>query len=301
MKILPLIDLYFSFLQLEKRLSENTIHSYRYDLQRLDSFMEHSGIQSVSEINNTHLSLYIHQLYDIGFASSSIQRTIASLKSYFTFLNVEEKMVNNPALLLDTPKLNRYLPDVLSVEDVEKILGTVNISQLFGCRDRAIMELLYATGIRVSELISFNYEHLLLDEEIVRVVGKGSKERIVPIGKVASEWVLKYYHGERECIKNMFSGSTLFLNARGKSLSRMGIWKIIQKYVKMAGIIKKVSPHTFRHTFATHLLEGGADLRIVQEMLGHANIVTTEIYTHIDRKYLIEVHKSFHPRSALME
>jgi integrase/recombinase XerD len=189
------------------------------------------------------------------------------------------------------------LPAVLTVPEIEKLLQSVDCSKRFGIRNRAILETLYATGMRVSELSAFTYEQIMFDDELVRICGKGSKERLVPIGKIALHWIVRYYEEERVASVKPCSGSTVFLNVRGKAISRMGIWKIIQHYARFAQIQQHISPHTFRHSFATHLLEGGADLRIVQEMLGHANIVTTEIYTHVDREYLKEVHRSFHPRS----
>jgi integrase/recombinase XerD len=218
------------------------------------------------------------------------------MRSYFAFIASEGEIAEDPTELLESPKLVRNLPEVLLVEEIERILNVIDVKKKGGIRDRAMLETLYATGMRVSELVSCSEEQILWDEGLVRVYGKGSKERIVPIGEIALHWIKEYYQYERYLYAKPDSDSTIFLNARGKAFSRMGIWKIIQSYVKSAGIKKSVSPHTFRHSFATHLLEGGADLRTVQEMLGHANIVTTEIYTHVDREYLREVHRSFHPR-----
>lgn len=242
------------------------------------------------------LSEYIRLLYDLGFEVTSIQRSLSSLRGYFSYIASEGAIDNDPTELLETPRRSRYLPSVLSVEEIEKILNVINIQKKMGIRDRAMLETLYATGMRVSELASFTFEQFMPEEGLVRIFGKGSKERIVPVGEIAATWIDKYYSAERHLLVKPETDSTMFLNKFGHPLSRMGIWKIVQSYVKGAGIDKEVSPHTFRHSFATHLLEGGADLRTVQEMLGHANIVTTEIYTHVDREYLKEVHRSFHPR-----
>jgi integrase/recombinase XerD len=218
------------------------------------------------------------------------------MRGYFAFIASEGLLQSDPTELLESPRMNRYLPAVLSVEELGALLDAVDTRKRGGVRDRALLETLYATGMRVSELSTLTVEQVLETEELVRVFGKGSKERLVPIGRIALRWIGEYQAVERPLFCKAHTDSTLFLNVRGTALSRMGIWKIIQKYSSAAGLNKKISPHTFRHSFATHLLEGGADLRTVQEMLGHANIVTTEIYTHVDREYLKEVHRSFHPR-----
>lgn len=296
MKELPYQTSFLAFIQLEKTLSENTVASYRYDLQRLADYLETEGVNPVSGISTDILSKYLRALFDTGFAASSIQRTLSSIRSFYAYLVSEGVMKEDPTELLEGPRNTRYLPAVLSVDEIMRIFNAIDTEKRGGVRDRAMLETLYATGMRVSELASFTFEQLLHEERMVRVFGKGSKERLVPIGDIALDWLKKYYDVERPSFARPDSDSTVFLNFRGRALSRMGIWKIIQKYIGRAGITTKVSPHTFRHSFATHLLEGGADLRVVQEMLGHANIVTTEIYTHIDREYLKEVHKSFHPR-----
>ncbi|HEX3020627.1 MAG TPA: site-specific tyrosine recombinase XerD [Chitinispirillaceae bacterium] len=293
---LPYIDTFLAYLKLEKTLSENTAESYRYDLQRLACFLNQHRIDEIDSVSPDILSKYIQLLYDIGFASTSIQRSISSMRSYFAFIASEGAVNKDPTELLESPRVTRYLPGVLLVQEIEDILNVIDLKKTGGVRDRAMLETLYATGMRVSELLSCTEEQILWEEGLVRVYGKGSKERIVPIGEVALHWIKEYFQVERSLFAKPHSDSTIFLNVRGRALSRMGIWKIIQYYVKLAGIKKSVSPHTFRHSFATHLLEGGADLRTVQEMLGHANIVTTEIYTHVDREYLREVHRSFHPR-----
>ncbi len=297
MKELPYLDAFLSYLRLEKNLSENSVVSYRYDLQRLFSFLTQHRIDDIAAVDHNLLSQYIRLLFDIGFAPTSIQRNLASMRGYFAFIATEGEITKDPTELLETPRSTRYLPSVLTVEETMRILENIDVARPGGVRDRAMIETLYATGMRVSELVSFTYEQIDFNDETVRIFGKGAKERLIPIGKEALYWIGEYYKTDRQALARQGSDSTVFLNFRGKPFSRMGVWKIIQNYVKKAGINKNVSPHTFRHSFATHLLEGGADLRIVQEMLGHANIVTTEIYTHIDREYLKEVHRSFHPRS----
>lgn len=294
---LPFFDTYISYLRLEKTLSENSVQSYRYDLQRLQGYLGQHRVDRITEVTPDILSQYVRVLFDIGFASASIQRTLASLRSYFAFIAAEGEIEHDPTGLLESPRSSRYLPSVLSVPEIVKMLKSVDVSRKCGIRDRAMLETLYATGMRVSELANFTYEQIMFEDEIVRVFGKGSKERLVPIGKTALFWIGEYYQTDRPGLSRPSTDSTVFLNNRGSAFSRMGIWKLIRKYALKAGIKKPVSPHTFRHSFATHLLEGGADLRTVQEMLGHANIVTTEIYTHVDREYLKEVHRSFHPRS----
>lgn len=298
MKKLPLQDAYLAHLRLEKSLSDNTIVSYRHDLNRLCSFLRQQSISDIGLATTEILSSYVRVLYDIGFAPSSIQRTLSTTRGYFAFVASEGAIDRDPTELLEGPRATRYLPSVLGVDEILRILEAIDTTRRGGLRDRAMLETLYATGMRVSELAAFAYEDMLAEEGLVKIMGKGSKERLVPIGGIALHWIEEYYTAERPFLRKPHSDSTMFLNLRGNALSRMGIWKIIQKYVQAAGIRKKVSPHTFRHSFATHLLEGGADLRTVQEMLGHANIATTEIYTHVDREYLKEVHRSFHPRSA---
>lgn len=296
MSRLPYLEDFLAYLQFERTLSSNTIISYRFDLERLGAFLNQHRVSNLEDVTQDLLSNYIHLLYDIGLAASSIQRTISSLKTFFAYCAGENYLRHDPTELLESPRNQRHLPDVLSIPEIDLLLRTIDVEKKCGLRDRAMFEVLYATGMRVSELIGFTFEQLLMDEELVRIFGKGSKERIVPIGAVALKWLNEYLEIERPRFSKPHSGSTIFLNVHGKPLTRMGIWKLIQASVKNVNINKHVSPHTFRHSFATHLLEGGADLRTVQEMLGHANIVTTEIYTHIDREYLKEIHRSFHPR-----
>ena len=299
MQELPYQSIFLSYCRLERSLSQNTVDSYKFDLERLRGFLAQKQIKNIGEVTPDLLSEYVRVLFDIGFAATSIQRTVSTLRGYFSYLASDTIITNDPTELLESPKTARYLPSVLAIDEMLSLFDAVDVQRRLGMRDRALLETLYATGMRVSELANFTFEQILFEEGLVRVFGKGSKERLVPIGEVAIKWVKEYLETERPFLSRATTDSSVFLNGRGTKLSRMGIWKIIQRYAKKANLAKKISPHTFRHSFATHLLEGGADLRAVQEMLGHANIVTTEIYTHVDREYLKEVHRSFHPRFRL--
>jgi integrase/recombinase XerD len=292
---------YLHFLALEKNASPNTIVSYRLDIQRYIAFLEQSRVTQLDQVTEDHTTGFLRSQRDRGLSARSVTRSFSAVKGFHKFLLGDGVTHRDPTDTIDPPKLARVLPDVLSVEEIEAILRQPTESpqdrRHLWVRDRAILEVLYATGIRVSELLTLTRARVLADQGIVRVFGKGSKERLVPIGLSALEWIARY---ERECrsvLQRRGGGhDVLFLNARGRPLTRMAIWKIVQANTRRAGVAKEVHPHTFRHSFATHLLEGGADLRAVQEMLGHSDISTTQIYTHIDREYLKEVHRTFHPR-----
>lgn len=288
---------YLSHLKLQKNLSENTLSSYKNDISTFISFLSDYKISDPFDISTENLTAFFKTLKNIGLTSTSAARYFSSLKGFFLYLLKNNYIIKNPLEKISAPKLSKKLPEVLNINEVDKILAQPNVSDTLGLRDKAILELLYACGTRVSELTNLKLSDLFLNEEVIRVFGKGSKERLIPIGSSAIEWVGKYIKESRSVLLRISkSGNYVFLNSRGSKLSRMGIWKIIDRYVKEAGIQKEVHPHTFRHSFATHLLEGGADLRAVQEMLGHADISTTQIYTHIDRDYIKQVHKQFHPR-----
>lgn len=288
---------YLSILKFEKNLSENTIQSYRNDLSSFIKFLEKYNVSDPSEIKQKHLSEFFKSLKDIGLSSRSASRYHSTIKGFFKYLFINKYIKESPIDKISAPKLSKNLPSVLSINEIDLILSKPNIDDKLGLRDKAVLELLYACGLRVSELINLKISSLFFSEEVIRVFGKGSKERIVPIGSSAVKWINKYLTKSRILLeKKMKSENYLFLNTRGTKLSRMGIWKIVEKYVKQSEIMKEVHPHTFRHSFATHLLEGGADLRAVQEMLGHSDISTTQIYTHIDRDYIKQMHRDFHPR-----
>ncbi|HEY6905955.1 MAG TPA: site-specific tyrosine recombinase XerD [Ignavibacteriaceae bacterium] len=291
------LDEFLAVLKLEKNLSVNTIDSYRNDITNLFQFLENYRITDPSQITYNHLGEFFKFLNEAGLASSSASRYHSSIKGFFSYLYQNKYVSQNPVEKIPSPKLSKKLPSVLTVNEVDAILSQPDVKSKFGLRDKALMELFYACGIRVSELINLKISGLFFREEIIRVFGKGSKERLVPIGSSAVMWVTEYLKNSRPLLeKKGKSEGHLFLNTRGTKLSRMGVWKIVDRYVKEAKIDKEVHPHTFRHSFATHLLEGGADLRAVQEMLGHADISTTQIYTHIDRDYIKQVHRDYHPR-----
>ena len=288
---------YLNVLRLEKNLSDNTISSYRNDINSLINFLDSLKINDPSLVDNKLLNSFFINLQELGLSNTSAARYYSSIKGFFSYLFSNKYIKANPVEKVMPPKLSKNLPSVLSLGEIDSILLKPDVENKLGLRDRGILEVLYACGLRVSELIGLKISDLFFDEEIIRVLGKGSKERLVPIGSSAIKWTKEYLTKSRPMLaKKAKSENVVFLNNRGSKLSRMGVWKIVDQYVKEAGIQKEVHPHTFRHSFATHLLEGGADLRAVQEMLGHADISTTQIYTHIDRDYIKQVHKQFHPR-----
>ena len=293
------LDRFLNHLSIEAGLSSNTIDSYRRDLERYLKFLEERKVDSLDKITEEHITSLVSLLSRMGLAASSISRNLSSIRSFHKFLVREGYSDSDPAGALESPKLWRKLPTVLSVDEMENLLKQPKESDPLTRRDKAILEFLYATGVRISELISVKRKDLLPEVELVRVRGKGQKERIIPVGSKALQAVKKYLKKARPKLAKEHSQDFLFLNHRGKSFSRMGLWKILRKYVNQAGIKKKVSPHTIRHSFATHLLDAGADLRSVQEMLGHADIATTQIYTQLDRDYLKSEHRHYHPRSRM--
>jgi len=285
------------YLSLEKGLSQNTISAYRNDLSTFSDFLISKGIENYIISNQELITEFFVLLTEIGLNPTSRMRYLSSIKSLYKYFLTIGKSDFDPSETIELPKVSRKLPATLSIEEIKCIIEQPDVSSPAGIRDRAILETLYACGLRVSELINLKQRDILFDAEIVRVFGKGSKERIVPIGKSALKWINIYKKKARvRFLKLATTGDILFLNQRGSQLSRMTIWKIVNKATNDAGIEKEVHPHTFRHSFATHLLEGGADLRAVQEMLGHSDISTTQIYTHLDNDYIKEVHRTFHPR-----
>ena len=283
-------------LTLEHGASPRTIDAYTRDVVRCASYMRTHGIDSAAAISPAALREFVYHLKDLGLAGTSIRRNISALRTWFRVMLAEGLVTRDPTERLDTPQRWRSLPEVLTVEEVTRLLAAPGLDERLAFRDRAMLELAYGAGLRVSEWIGLDTKDALLDEGLVRVFGKGSKERLVPIGRSAIGAVAVYTRELRPLLERGNGQGRLFLNASGAPLSRMGAWKILRKYVQLAGIERAVSPHTLRHSFATHLLEGGADLRAVQEMLGHADIATTQIYTHVDREYLRTVHRQFHPR-----
>ncbi|HKJ69649.1 MAG TPA: site-specific tyrosine recombinase XerD [bacterium] len=288
---------FLHYLHLERNLSANTIDSYQNDLQRYLTFLSDERINHPGDVTAENLQAFVDTLYGFQLEASTVARNFSAIRTFHRYLVAEGVVDIDPSQVLDTPRKSRKLPEVLAYEQVRRILEAIIPEDYYTLRDRALFELLYACGLRVSEIIHLTRQDIFKQQGIVRVMGKGEKERVVPVGQVALYWLERYQHDARPHF--VVAGRTkdgVFLNNRGTPLSRMGIWKKLQGYVQAAGIEKKVTPHTFRHSFATHLLEGGADLRAVQEMLGHADISTTQIYTHLDRTYLQEVHRTFHPR-----
>lgn len=295
----PLIEQFQHYLQLERSLSENSVSSYVRDVIKLRQFLEmHNGPESPEQVNIQHLEEFLAWLHELGLSAYSQARMLSGIKAFFRYLLFEEIIDRDPSELIETPKLGRKLPDVLSIHEIERILNTFDLSKPEGARDRAMLEVLYSSGLRVSELINLRISNVYEDIGFLRILGKGNKERLVPIGKDALKY-LKIYLEQIRVHVTIKPGAEnyAFLNRFGGPLSRVSVFTMIKRQTALAGIHKKVSPHTFRHSFATHLIEGGADLRAVQEMLGHESITTTEIYTHLDRDYLRQVIQEFHPRS----
>lgn len=295
-----LSDNYIHYLSIEKGLANNTIESYIRDIEKFFSFLVFElkmDTSNIEVVNKEHLLKYFKKITTDGLSKRSQARYIASLKSYFKFLIRENIILRDPTEIIDSPKKDKKLPDYLSINEIEKLLNIVDISTTLGYRDRTMLEILYGAGLRVSELLSLNTEDINIELGFIRCYGKGNKERIIPIGEIALEYLINYLENIRPIILKSNRNKVLFLNSRGKSMSRQGYFKILLKYSQRAGIKKHLSPHTLRHSFATHLLENGADLRSVQEMLGHADISTTEIYTHLSMKQIKKVYDKTHPRA----
>jgi integrase/recombinase XerD len=291
---------YKNFLKLERSLSDNSISAYVNDINKLTSFLKLENKESIqfSDIDSKIIQEFVEYIYNLGISSYSQARIISGVKSFFNYLLIEEKIKLNPTQLIESPKLDKKLPDTLNIDDIENILSSIELNSFEGVRNRAIVETLYSCGLRVSELINLSYQNLYLDIGFIKVIGKSSKERLVPIGSSAIKYITIYDKDYRKNIKvKAGNDGFLFLNRRGSKISRNMIFIIIKKIAQKLNLEKKISPHTFRHSFATHMIEGGADLRAVQEMLGHESITTTEIYTHLNKEYLREVVKKYHPRS----
>jgi integrase/recombinase XerD len=291
-----LIPRFLDFIALEEGLSRLTQNAYEKDLTRFAEYADTKGTLAPLDVTARLLREYVYHLKDLGLSPASIRRNVSAIRTYYRFLIGDGIVVRDPSERLETPKRWRELPDVLSVDEIKRLIAAPTLDDTMVFRDRALLELAYGAGLRVSEWISLTVRDLLFEEGLVRVFGKGSKERVVPIGRSAIGAAAVYLRELRPKLEKGEGKGILFLNARGRPLTRMGAWKILRGYVERAEITKHVTPHTLRHSFATHLLEGGADLRAVQEMLGHVDISTTQIYTHVDREYLRKVHRSYHPR-----
>lgn len=294
-----IIKQYKSFLQLERALSENSVDAYIRDVVKLKQFLDISNRQLTPvNVRREDITDFLGYLYELGLSAHTQARMLSGLNSFFRFMLMEEIITQDPTELVEAPRLGRKLPDTLSVDEINRLMAVIDHSTPEGMRNRAILEVLYSSGLRVSELINLRISNVFFESQFLRIRGKGDKERLVPVGREAMKYMHIYLDDVRvhvpvkEGHENIF-----FLNRRGAQLTRVMIFTIIKRLTHDAGLEKKVSPHTFRHSFATHLIEGGADLRAVQEMLGHESITTTEIYTHMDRDYLQQVMKEFHPRS----
>ena len=285
------------YLSLEAGHSRNTVDAYLRDLRRMGEFALARGVREPGAVTRNHLRDFVYLLKDLGLSAATIRRSVSAIRTYYGFLAGEGRVRNDPSDRLETPRRGRVLPDTLTGAEVESLLAAPGLADPLAWRDRALLELAYGTGMRVSELCGLGITDLLLTEGLVRVFGKGSKERLVPLGRNTIGAVSVYLHQLRPTLDRGRGAGRVLLNARGEPLSRVGAWGIVKRSAERAGIRKRVTPHTLRHSFATHLLEGGADLRAVQEMLGHADLSTTQIYTHVDREYLRSVHRQFHPRA----
>jgi len=293
-KFLNQLEKYQEYLNLERHLSRNTVSSYSSDIKEFLKYCSHKDLDFI-KMNSITLDEYFLSLNARGLSARSISRNIGAVKSFYKFLMLEERIKDDPTITIKTPKISQKIPHQLNIEEMQKLLNyqPKNFTEL---RTRSMIELFYASGLRVSELINLKLENLNIDEGWVLAFGKGSKQRMVPVNEFACNTIKEYLQQREKLFINKNPHSELFLNNRGKKISRVSVWKDIQNLAIKAGVSKKIHPHLFRHTFASHLLDGGADLRSVQEMLGHANINTTQIYTHVDKKKIKEKHKQFHPR-----
>lgn len=292
-----LLDEFLNYLSVERGLSKNTISSYGTDLAHFIGYLEKKGASDIDRIKRQDIMNYMLSLKDSGISSNSISRALVAIKMFYRFLVQERLAKDDVAGVLESPKLIRPLPNVLNTVEVDKLLAAPDIRDWIGLRDKAALELMYATGMRVSEMVELAIDGLNLDVGFIKCRGKGDKERIVPLGKAANAAVARYMEKVRPNLAKNKQDAHVFLSRLGKKISRQSFWKMIKTNARRARIKKDITPHTLRHSFATHLLERGADLRVVQEMLGHADIATTQIYTHINKERLKSIHKQFHPRA----
>ncbi|MGG0657767.1 site-specific tyrosine recombinase XerD [Rummeliibacillus pycnus] len=290
---------YIHFLRAERQLSDNTLQSYERDIKDYTkNIFETQQLETFDDIERFHILQYLQELRNKGISARSVSRHISSIRSFHQFLLREKRCDHDPTVHIEMPKIEQKLPKILSIEEIDRLISAPIVAKPQGVRDRAMLELLYATGMRVSECIELNIDDIHLTMGFVRVFGKGGKERIIPLGGSAIESCTNYLNKARFQLENAkMRTEALFINQRGKRLTRQGCWKLMKGYAEKAGIEKELTPHILRHSFATHLIENGADLRAVQEMLGHADIATTQIYTHISKTRLSEVYKQFHPRA----
>jgi integrase/recombinase XerD len=291
-----LIEQFLSYISVERGMADNTLSSYKRDLSKFSDFLKSKKIDSIDKVSRQMINSFMMAERERGLGSNSVSRELACIKSFFKFLLKENTIKDDAANIIESPKLWKKLPFVLSIQEVETLLNAPNVRDPMEARDKACLELMYATGMRVSELVNLKIDDINMEVDFAKCFGKGSKERIVPFGKKAKESLIRYLEKTRPMLLKKKISNSLFLTRLGKKMSRQTFWKIIKKYAKLAKIKKKVTPHSLRHSFATHILERGADLRIVQEMLGHSDISTTQIYTHVSKDRLKSIHQKFHPR-----
>jgi len=291
------IDSFYNYLAVIKGLSDNTLESYVRDCRNFINFIENSGVREINEVSHIHIIEYLSNLKTKTFKSKTIARSIVSLKQYFKYLLLEKIITSDPTSNIKSPRMSMTLPEVLNLNDIERLLSCPDLTTNTGIRDATMLEVLYGTGIRVSELINIRLNDLNLELGYLLVRGKGSKERIVPLGKIAIKKIQDYTKNFRQDILKDKLSDYLFINRSGGKMTRQGFWKILKSYALKSGITKSITPHTIRHTFASHLLDRGADLRTIQLLLGHSDISSTQIYTHIDTKKLKEIHSLYHPRA----
>ena len=299
MTINPYLKQFKTYLQLERGLSKNSVEAYLSDVDKLEQYLEYTSFQDgVKSISQSHLQSFVLWVNQLGVAIATQARMISGVKAFFSFLLLEEVISSDPSELLSPPKMGRKLPDTLNLQEIDALINSIDASLPNGMRNKAILEVLYGCGLRVSELCELRISTLYLDDEFIKVTGKGNKERLIPIGSAAIKLLRHYLQDVRVHVKIKAGNEDfVFLNRLGTKLTRISIFTMIKDLADKIGLKKTIGPHTFRHSFATHLVEGGADLRVVQELLGHVSITTTEIYTHLDREYLRTVVTQFHPRS----
>lgn len=299
MKLATIIEDFLNTMRVEEGLAENSIISYKQDLNRMTAYLSHQEITNITDIHQDTILNHLQSMHDEKLATSTRSHYVSTLRHFFRYLKLDGQIEDNPMEKISLPKKTHHLPAVLTLEEVDRLLSTPDTSKPLGLRDRTLLETLYSTGMRVSEIIHIKLTDIHLDMGFIQTIGKGDKERIVPIGEWAEEWISRYINeGRSKLVKDEDAAQGyLFVNNRGKPLSRQGVWKTLKKLVMTAGIQKDISPHTLRHSFATHLLENGADLRVVQELLGHADISTTQIYTHIHADHMKDIYRQNHPRA----
>jgi len=292
------LKLYISYLTFEQNLSPNSIDAYRRDITRFLAYIKENGVKRPADVEPRHIHRLLQSLSELGLSENSLARNISSIRGFYRFLMDENLLEKDPTVHVEHPKAPRYLPVVLTVDEIEELFAIPDVTKPLGLRNRAMLETVYASGLRVSELLGIRVNNVLFSEGLLRVFGKGRKERLTPISSLALEWVTRYVSEARPMLARAARPvDNLYLNVRGGTMSRMGFWKILDKCAREAGIKKNVHPHTLRHSFATHLIENGADLRSVQEMLGHVDISTTQIYTHLDRHIITREYLKYHPRA----